>query len=205
MRLEVNDNTNVGGNGAATRREDRIQIELANFRKISDQLRDRDDDACERCAIDRSAASHAAQDLRRRDSIEHRERVGLGRGREAKGDILEHLDQHSAESEGDHLAEARITKCADDNLVAAGEHLLDEHAAHAGVGFILLRAAQNHRVSLLGFRSCLHPDHHGSRIALVQDVRRNDFHHHRETDFGGDARRLRAGSSDRLFRLTDSV
>ena len=119
------------------RRKDRIQIEFVDFRKIGDQLRNRDDDLRQRGAIDRRRTAHPAQNFRRHDSIQHRERIRLGRGREAKVHVLEHLDQHAAEAERDHLAKARIGQRADDHLMAAGEHLLDEHAADLRVRVVI--------------------------------------------------------------------
>ena len=42
------------------------------------------------------------------------------RGREAEGDVLEHLDEDAAHAEGDQLAERRIGHGADDDFLAAG-------------------------------------------------------------------------------------
>ena len=44
----------------------------------------------------------------------------LRRRGEPEGDVLQHLDQHAAEAEGDQLAEARIGDGADDDLLPAG-------------------------------------------------------------------------------------
>src|ERR1700674_1305960 len=46
--------------------------------------------------------------------------------------------QLAAQAEGDQLAEARIGDRADDDLLAAGEHLLYLDAVDLGRGFVLL-------------------------------------------------------------------
>ena len=67
--------------------------------------------------FDRLAAAHALQHLGRLDAVEHRQRVVAGRGREAEGDVLQHLDQHAAEAERDQLAERAVGDRADDDLL----------------------------------------------------------------------------------------
>ena len=49
-----------------------------------------------------------AQDLRRPDAVQHRQRLVRGRRRQPEGDVLEHLDQDPAEPERHDLAERRV-------------------------------------------------------------------------------------------------
>ena len=86
----------------------------------------------ERVAIDRIRAAHALEDLRGGDAVEHRQGVFLGRGRQTERDVLEHLDQHAAQTEGDQLAEHGIGHRADDDFLAAGQHLLHLDAEQVG-------------------------------------------------------------------------
>ncbi len=116
------------------------------------QVGDSDDNCGHRLAVDRIRAAHPAQDFGRGDTVEHRERVGFGGRRQTKGHVLEHFDQHAAEAEGDDLAEARIGQRADDHLLAAGEHGLDDHAIDFGVRLIFLRAFYNSVICTLGLR-----------------------------------------------------
>ncbi len=82
------------------------------------------------------------------DAVQHRERVLLGRGRKAEGDVLQDLDQHAAEAEGHKLAERSVGDRTDDDLLAAQQHLLDLNAFDLGIGFVLLGVGQNGRVIL---------------------------------------------------------
>ena len=120
------------------------------------------------------------------DAVEHRQRVVLGRGREAEGDVLQDLDQHAAEAEGDQLAERAVGDGADDDLGAAGQHLLHLHAVDLGVGLVLLGVGQNGVVGLLGVFGGLDADHDAAGFGLVENVRRDDLHHHREAHGAGD-------------------
>ena len=108
-------------------------------------------------AVHRLAAAHALQHLVRLDAVEHRERVFLGRGREAEGDVLQHLDQHAAEAERHQLAERAVGDRADDDFGAAGQHLLHLDALDLGVGLILLGICENGVVGLFGIRRVLTP------------------------------------------------
>ena len=91
------------------------------------------------------------------DAVEHRQRIVLGRGREAEGDVLQHLDQHAAEAEGDQLAERAVGDRADDDLGAAGQHLLDLDALDLGVGLVLLGIRQNGLVAFSASAAVLTP------------------------------------------------
>ena len=105
-------------------REHRVQVHLGDFREIGDELRNVDDHRGERVAVDRLGAAHALQDLGRGDAVQHRQRVVLRRRREPERDVLQHLDQDAAQPERDQLAERGVGHGADDDLLAAAEHLL---------------------------------------------------------------------------------
>ena len=131
----------------------------------------------------------ALEDLRGGDAIQHRQRIGLRRGRETERDVLEHFDEDAAETERDELAEDRIGDRADDYFLAAGEHLLHLHAEHVRRRVVLLRVGDDRVVALLGVFGALHADQHASRFGLVEDVRRDDLEHdrkaHRRRDLRG--------------------
>ena len=150
--VEVDDDAHVGGDRALLGREDRVEVELDDLREVADELRHADDDVGERVAVDRVAAAHAVQHLRRLDAVEHRQRVVLGRRREAEGDVLQHLDEHAAEAEGDELAEARVGDRADDDLRAALQHLLHLDAVDLGVGLVVLGVGEDRVVGRLAPR-----------------------------------------------------
>src|SRR6266446_2532091 len=83
-------------------------------------------------------------------AVEHRQCVVLGGGSETEGDVLQHLDQHAAEAERHELAERAVGDGADDDLGAAGQHLLDLDAFDLGVGFVFPGIGQNGRTVLFG-------------------------------------------------------
>jgi hypothetical protein len=180
--LEVEHHTHVRGGRARGRSEHRIQVELGDLREIGDQLRDVHDQGRERLAIHRFAPADAAQDLRGGDGIEHRERLLARRRRQAKGDVLQHLDQHSAETESHELAEGGIGHRADDHFLAAGEHLLHLHAIDRGIGLVAARVGDDGIEGLLRGLGALDADHDAPGLGLVQDLRRDDLHDDREAD-----------------------
>ena len=184
--VEVDDDAHVGGDRVLLGGEHRIEIEFDDFLEIADELRHLDDDVGQRLAIDRIAAAHALEHVMGLDAVEHRQGVVLGRGRETEGDVLEHLDQHAAEAEGHQLAERSIGDRADDDFGAAGQHLLDLDAFDLGVGLVLLGVGQNGRVVRLDIGGGLDAHHHAAGFGLVQDVRRDDLHDHREAHVGRD-------------------
>ena len=106
--VEIDDDAHVGGDRVLLGGEHRVEVELDDFGEIADELRDLDDDVGQRIAVDRIAAAHALQHVMGLDAVEHRQRVVLGRGREAEGDVLQHLDQHAAEAERHQLAERAV-------------------------------------------------------------------------------------------------
>jgi len=126
-------------------------------------------------------------------------------GARRKGDVLEHLDQHSAEPERDDLAEAWIGQRADDYFVAAGEHLLDEDAIDFRARVVLLGIADDRLVGLLRFRGGFHSDDDAARVGFMQDVGRDDFHRDRKSDRASDPNTVRGGGRDFLFWLCDPV
>ena len=143
--------------------EDRVQVHLRDFRIVGDELRHVLDHRRERVAIDRIRAAHALEDLRRGDAVEHRQRVVLGRGRQTERDVLEHLDQHAAQTEGDQLAEHGIGDRADDHFLAAGEHLLHLDAEKVRLRVVLLRVGDDGVEALLG-----HPRRSSRRPARLR-------------------------------------
>ena len=139
------------------------------------------------------------------DAVEHRQRVVLGRGREAEGNVLQYLDQHAAEAERHQLAERAVGDGTDNDLGAAGQHLLDLDALDLGVGLILLRVCENGLVGLFGIGRSLDANDDAARFGLVENVRRDDFHHHREAHARCDLGGLGGGLGHAFFRNRDAV
>ena len=185
-RREIDDDPDVGGDRAVLGREDRVQIHLRDFRIVGDELRHVPDHRRERVAIDGIGAADALQDLRGGDTVEHRQRVVLGGGRETERDVFEHFDQDAAQAEGDQLAEHGIGDRADDHFLTAGEHLLHLDAENVRLRVVRLRVGDDGVVALLDSFGALHADQHASRLGLMQDLRRHDFEHHRKAHLRGD-------------------
>ena len=139
------------------------------------------------------------------NAVQHRQRVVLGRGREAEGDVLQYFDQHAAEAEGDQLAERAVGDRADDHLGAAGQHLLHLDALDLGVGLVLPGVGQNGLVGLLGVFGGFHADHDAASLGLVENVRRDDLHHHRKAHGGGELGGLGGGLRHAFLRNRDAI
>ena len=189
-RTEIDDDAHVGGDRAALAREHRIQIHFGDLGEIGDQLRDVLDQRGERVAVDRIGAANALEYFRRGDAVEHRQRVFARRRREPERDVLEHLDQDSAETEGDQLAERRIGHGADDDFLPAGQHLLDLDAEQIGFRVVLFGVGHDRREALVDLVGAFHSDQNAAGLGLVQDFRRDDLHHHRKADSRGELRRF---------------
>ena len=203
--VEVDDDAHVGGDRVLLGGEHRVEIEFDDFGEIADELRHLDDDVGQRLAVDRIAAAHALQHVMGLDAVEHRQRVVLGRGREAEGDVLQHFDQHAAEAERHQLAERAVGDGADDDLGAAGQHLLDLDALDLGVGLIFLGVGENGLVGLFGIGRGLDADHDAAGFGLVENVRRDDLHHHREAHAGRELGGLGGGLGHAFLRNRDAV
>ncbi len=202
---EVEDDAHVGGDGVGFRREHRVQIHLGNFGEVRDEVRDAFDQRCQRFAIHRLGAAHPFQDLGGGNAVQHRPRVLARGGREAEGDVLQHLDQHAAQTEGDQLAEGRIRHRADDHFLAAAEHLLHLHAEQGGLGIVLAGVLHDGDEAPLDIRGVLQADQHTARFGLVQDLRGNDLEHHRKSHVRRQLRGLRGRFRHPLLGHRDPV
>ncbi len=125
--------------------------------------------------MDRIGAANTLQYFSRGDAVEHRQRVFAGRGSEAEGDVLQHLDQNSTEAEGDQLAERRIGDRTDDDLLPAGEHLLHLDAKELRLGIVFLGVGHDGREAGLGLLCALYADQHAPGLGLVEDLGRHDL------------------------------
>ncbi len=202
---EVEHDAHVRGGGAVLAREDGIEIQLRDLRKIAHQPGDVLDELRQRFAVDRLAAAHALQDLGRRDAVQHGERLLARGGRQSEGDVLQYLDQDAAEAEGDQLAEARIGDGADDDLLAAPQHLLHLDAVDLGLLVVFLGAGEDLRICRLSLSRRLDAHHHAARLGLVQDVRRDDLHHDGEADLARKARGLFGTGGHGFLRHRDAI
>src|ERR1700730_4251639 len=204
-RREIDHDAHVGGNGALAGREHRVQIHLGNVAKIRDELGDVLNQRGQRLAMDRIGAADGLQYFSRGDAVEHRQRVFARRGSEAKGDVLQHLDQNSTEAEGDQLAERRIGDRADDDLLAAGEHLLHLDAEELRLGIVFLGVGHDGRKTLLDFIRAFYAHQHAACLGLVEDLGRYDLEHYRKAHAGGDLCRLRSRGRNTFLRHGDTV
>ena len=74
------------------------------------------------------------------------------------------------------LPKTPIGDRADDDFLAAREHLLDLDAFDLGFGLYFLAFARMVRVSLCDVGGGLDTNHHAAGFGLVQDIRRDDLH-----------------------------
>ena len=161
--------------------------------------------AGERVAVHRIAAAHALQDRRRADAVEHRQRVGLRGRRQPERDVLQHFDEDAAQSERDQLAERLIRHGADDDFLAAHDHLLHLHALQVGLRVVLLRVGHDRREARLHVGRALDADEHAARFGLVQYFRRHDLQHDREAHAGGELGCFGGRGGDAFLRHGDAV
>ncbi|MNN03070.1 hypothetical protein D3C81_1157460 [compost metagenome] len=205
LRREVHHNPHVGGDGAVLAGEHRVQVQLGNLRKIGDQLRHALDHAGQRLAVGRVGAAHALEHLGGGNAVQHRQRILIGGRRHAEGDVLEHFHQHAAQAEGHQLAERRVGHGADDDFLAARDHLLHLHADDFGIGVVLPGVLDDGAVALLHIRRRLQAHQHAASLRLVQDVRRDDLHHHREAHLRRQFHRVRRRLGHALARHRDAI
>ena len=181
----VDHDADIRGNRTVLGGEYRIEVELGDLRIIVHKLRNAHDHIGERVAVDRIAAAHALQHLGRLDAVEHGERLFPRDGREAEGYVLQHLDENATKAEGDELAERAVGDGTDDDLLAAGKHLLDLHAGDFGVGLVGLRIGDDLVIGGLCIFGRFDADNDAAGLSLVKDVRRDDLHDHRKAHAGG--------------------
>ncbi|MGC0373608.1 hypothetical protein RKD28_001124 [Streptomyces sp. SAI-229] len=172
------DHADVGGDRSVRRRDHRVEVDLGDLREVRHQVRHPPDLLGEGPPVHALPAAHPAQDLRRPDRVQHRQRlVGVHR-RQPERDVLEHLDEHPAEPERHHLPERRIGDRADDDLLPLRQQLLHLHALDPGAGGVRAGVLDDPAERRPYVRGALHTDDHTAGVGLVQDVRRHDLHHH---------------------------
>ena len=88
---------------------------------------------------------------------------------------------------------------------AAGQHLLDLDALDLGVGLVLLGVGEDGLIGLLGVVGGLDADDDAAGFGLVEDVRRDDLHHHREAHVGRELGGLGGGLGHAFLRNRDAV
>src|SRR5665213_3522573 len=115
------------------------------------------------------------------DAVEHRERIIATRRREPERDVLEHFDEHAAQTERHELAEALVADRADDHFLRArGQHLLHLDAADLRAGLILFRVGDDRVVAAAHRVRALDADQHAAGFGLVENIRRDDLQNDRE-------------------------
>ena len=130
-------------------------------------------DVHEGIAIDRLFAARAVQKRRCTQTINHVVRVRFVDRANAKGDILQDLDENAAEADHHHRAELGITIGADDELATGRDHLLDKPSFDIGGAD---RGPLRHRRNGIrhGGNVCK-VQHDATGIRFVQDVGRDDL------------------------------
>jgi len=141
----------------------------------------------------------------RLDAVEHRQCVLRGRRREPEGDVLQHLHQHAAEAEGNELAERTVGDGPDDDLGPARQHLLDLDTLDLGIGLVFSGIGQDGLERHFRIGGGLDAHHDATGLGLVQDIGRDDLHHHRETHVGRELRGIGCRLGDAFLRHRDSV
>ena len=137
LRGEIHGNQCIYRGGARGARQHGIEVDLPNLGEIADQLGNVDDDVRKRLSIHGLGPSHAVEHFGGLDAVEHRASVLHGGGRQPEGDVLEHFDQHAAQTESHQLAEAGVGDGPDDDFLSlAGHHLLNLDAFDARVRFV---------------------------------------------------------------------
>jgi hypothetical protein len=204
----VHEDAHVDRGGAVRAGEHRVEVDLGELREVVDEVGQPTDDLRDRLLVDRLRTAYALEHLVRGDAVDHRARVG-GRGRrQPEGHVLEHLDEHAAETERDDLAEGRVGDRPDDDLlhVRAGvEHLLHLDTGDRGLGVVLLGVGDDLVVGLGRRVGVLHPHHDAAGVGLVQDLRRDDFHDDGEPDLARQVRGLLGRPGQALARRRDAV
>ena len=204
-RVPVAHDAHVRGGRTLRSGEHRVQIHLGDLGEIRDELRHALDDARERLAVDCGGATHAFEDRRSGNAVEHRQGVGFGRRCEPERHVLQHLDQHAAEPEGHELAERGIGHRADDHLLTPDEHLLHLHAQEIGLAVVLLRLGHDGVEAFADLRCRLESDQHAPCFGLMENLGRDDLHDHGISHAGGELRSSCRGCRNALLRNGNPV
>ena len=203
---EVHRHDAVHRGGALGVRQHRVEVHLPDLGKVVHQRRDVDDDLRQGFPVHRSRAPDATEDLRRGHAVQHGQGLVAARRRQPEGHVTQHLHQHPAQPEGHHLAEARIGHRPDDDLHASAGHLLlDLDPGQHRVGLVGPGVVRQGLVGPLRLLVILDPHLHAARLGLVQDVFRDDLHHHREADVRGQLRGFRGRMGHAFPRQRDTV
>jgi hypothetical protein len=203
--LEVEQHAYVGSRRAFLGDEQRVEVDLMDLREVGDEARDPLNDRGQTLAVGRLRATHAAQDTRRRQIVEHRRRFGRGHRRKPERHVTEHFDEDPAEPEHHELAERRVAHTADDHLGAATRHLLNLHALDARLLRVPARALRDLVVGGAQLAVVLHADAHRAGLGLVQHVRRDDLERDRIADLQRELHGLRRRGGDAGLRRRNTV
>ena len=133
-------------------------------------------------------AARAQQQRGALDRADHLLRHVLAERAAAEHHVLHHLDEDAAQAEHRDRAEHRIAVNAQDALHAALQLLRHQHALDAR-GRCRAPGARQQQVVAVAHRGGIGDvQQHAADLRLVQDVRRQDLHHHREAEQfrGGD-------------------
>ena len=182
-RGEVDCDQRVHGRGALSAGEHRVKVDLADLGEVGDQLRDVHDDVRQPIAVHGGRAPNAVEHFGSLDAVEHAAGIFRSGRRQPERDVLEHLHQHAAQSKSHKFAENRVRHAAyNDFLCLPRHHLLDLHAVNPGIFAVRAGTGDNGFVGCRSRVTVGHPDNHTSDLGLVENVRRDDLHHHRIAD-----------------------
>src|SRR5207253_812634 len=107
---------------------------LMEARMALDELGEAEQHVGEDAQVGAGLAAHAYEELEAADAGDHVARFRGGERRHSEADVLEDFDVFAAESEHEERTETRIGGDAEDDLMAAAGHLLDEKAFGAMAG-----------------------------------------------------------------------
>jgi two-component system NtrC family sensor kinase len=158
-----------------TARDDGIDVDLANARLLNDEIAHATDEIRERRAIHGRGAARPREQSRTRALIEHGRDVVVGDGREPNRDVLDDFGEHAACSQRDDGPEHVVASRAEQQLHAARDALLHDHAR--GAGTRAQRVPPRAHASRVG-----DVEQHAARVGLVDQVGRIHLHHHGVAD-----------------------
>ena len=180
--FETRQDAHVNGRCARAARKYRIQIHLADFRKIVHQPGDTFDHRAQGIAVHPCGAPDAAQHLGTGNVVKHSNGLFAGSGSQAESHVLDHLHHNATHAEGHELAETGVCDRADDDLVIRAQHALHLHTVDGRVRQMGSGVRHNCRVTLLHLNGRVQARKHATGVRLVENVRGGNFQNNGETD-----------------------
>ena len=179
---------------------DRVQVHFPDFRATRGQLGYPDQQFHDRLAVDRGCAAHAVKQRSAAQLREHRARLALIDRRDPDRGVLEHFNEHSAQTNHHHRTELGIARDACEQFQSRRRHGLHRDAFESRVGSLLREICANPREGLAHFELRSQAQRDAADVALVRDIGRKHLEHDREAAPLG-RRRGFVGAAGRLGHL----